>query len=137
MSEATELQRRMFEAVRAYDLAALRSLYHADHVYRGPDGVVQAGADAGVAAVESYRGGFPDWDFDLLSTYECGDVAVSEVRTRGTHLRDLADLPATGNRFELLACNVIEARDGRIYRERDYYDSLLLMRQLGAVPGAH
>ncbi len=34
-----------------------------------------------------------------------------------------------------MACNVVEARDGKIHRERDYFDTLSLMQQLGLADG--
>jgi ketosteroid isomerase-like protein len=31
-------------------------------------------------------------------------------------------------------CDVIEVRDGKVYREREYYDQMTMMQQLGVVP---
>ena len=54
---------------------------------------------------------------------------------RGTHTGLLMDIPATGKAVEVPGCNVIEVRDGLIYREADYFDTGTLMQQLGVAPG--
>ncbi len=33
----------------------------------------------------------------------------------------------------MVICNIVEAQDGLIVREREYYDSLSIMRQLGVI----
>ena len=49
-------------------------------------------------------------------------------------------MPPTGRSGEVVACNVVEVRDGRIIREREYFDAFAIMSQLGladaAAPGA-
>lgn len=40
-------------------------------------------------------------------------------------------IPSTGRRIEIPYCNVIETKDGKIVRERDYWDNQALLRQLG------
>jgi ketosteroid isomerase-like protein len=60
-------------------------------------------------------------------------VSITEFTARGTHKEDLPGIPATGRRVEVVACDVIEARDGKIYRRREYYDELSFREQLGAI----
>jgi ketosteroid isomerase-like protein len=45
-----------------------------------------------------------------------------------------ATVPPTGRSLAVLACDVIEIRDGKIYREREYMDTLSILQQLGAAP---
>jgi steroid delta-isomerase-like uncharacterized protein len=135
MADATRLHREMLDAVMAQDLGKLRSLYHPDYVYMAADGVEQKGADAGVAVAETYTHAFPDLAFEVRSQYAAsGDVSVIEMTARGTHKEALGDIPATGRQVEVFVCNVIEARDGKVYREREYYDRLAIMEQLGVAP---
>jgi hypothetical protein len=35
----------------------------------------------------------------------------------------------------VVACSVLEAEDGAIRRESDYFDSLAMLEQLGVTPG--
>lgn len=134
MSEATDAQRRMFELIRNHDLDGLRAMYHPDYTYVSPDGEEQSGPDAGVRVAETYTTAFPDLDFEIRAGYDCGaGTAILEMIVSGTHRQELAGVPATGRTFRMPYCNVVEVRDGKIYRERDYFDNLHLMTQLGVV----
>jgi steroid delta-isomerase-like uncharacterized protein len=137
MADAASLQSAMFEAVRTRDFTRLRELYHPGYVYMSGDGVEQIGPDCGVAVAESYTTAFPDLSFEVRGQYApSADVAIMEFTGVGTHEGPLGDIPPTGKRVRVLACNVVEARDGRIFREREYYDSLDVMQQLGVVIAA-
>ncbi len=39
----------------------------------------------------------------------------------------------TGKSIDVCVCNVMEIRDGKIHREREYFDALTMMTQLGVV----
>jgi len=58
-------------------------------------------------------------------------VAVAELVFRGTHTGELMGIAPTGRRVELNVCNVMGIRDGKVYREREYYDAMAMMVQLG------
>ncbi len=136
MKNAQALQLEMLEAVRARDFAALRELYHPDYVYMSADGAEQKGPDAGVAVAETYLRAFPDLEFEIRHLYAAGTgVSVLELTARGTHQAELEGIPPTGRLVEVVVCNVVEAQDGLIVREREYYDSLSIMRQLGVIDG--
>jgi steroid delta-isomerase-like uncharacterized protein len=134
MNEAAALQLEMFDAVQARDFARLRELYHPDYVYMAGDGTEHKGADAGVAVAELYLRAFPDMEFEIRHHFAAGDrAAVLEITARGTHQAELDGVPATGRAVEVVVCNVVEAEDGLIIREREYYDGLVIMRQLGVI----
>jgi steroid delta-isomerase-like uncharacterized protein len=136
MPDAATIQKEMLDAVERRDFERLRELAHPDYTYVGGDGVERAGADASVAVAELYTTAFPDLSFEVRASHAPSDgVAVLEIVARGTQTGPLADIPPTGRRAEVVACNVVEVRDGKIYREREYFDSLSLMQQLG-VAGA-
>jgi steroid delta-isomerase-like uncharacterized protein len=124
----------MLEAVRARDFDRLRDLYHADYVYLSGDGIEQKGADAGVAVAQTYLRAFPDMEFEIRHQFAAGPGAsVAEITARGTHQDELDGVPATGRAVEVLVCNVVEAQDGQIIREREYFDGPSIMRQLGII----
>ncbi len=135
MSDAATIQREMFSAVERHDLARLRELAHPDYVYVGTDGV-EGDIEAGVAVAELYTTAFPDLSFEVRATHApSDDVSVVELVARGTHTGPLDGIPPTGRRAEVVGCNVVEIRDGKIHRERDYFDTMALMRQLGLAEG--
>jgi steroid delta-isomerase-like uncharacterized protein len=129
--DAASIQKEMFSAVERRDFARLRELAHPDYVYVGTDGA-EGDVEAGVAVVELYTTAFPDLSFEFRATHApSDDVSVAEIVARGTHTGPLDGIPPTGRRAEVVGCNVVEIRDGRIHRERDYFDTGALMRQLG------
>lgn len=137
MSEATDLQEKMWDTIRNQDFEALRALYHPDYTYTGTDGQEHKSADAGIAVAQTYMSAFPDMSFEFRHRYASGDdVSIMEVAFRGTHQGELEGIPPTGRQIEGFACNVIEVRDGKIYRERDYFDNLAILSQLGVSPQA-
>lgn len=132
MTAAATLQREMFAAIESRDLERLRAMYHPDYAYTGTDGVEHAGVEAGLAVAEQFTTAFPDLSFEVRASHPVTDeVAVVEVVARGTHTGPLDGIAPTGRRLEGVGCNVVEIRDGLILRERDYYDTLAMLRQLG------
>ena len=52
----------------------------------------------------------------------------------GTHANALPGVPATGRRFRVRGATMLELRDGRVTRNRDYWDTATLLTQMGLVP---
>jgi steroid delta-isomerase-like uncharacterized protein len=116
------------------DFARMRDLMHPEYSYTGGDGQEQKGPDAGLAVAHMFADAFPDGRIDIVSIKEAGDTAIVEFIGRGTHKGQLMELAPTGKTMALPVCNVIEVRDGKIYREREYMDMMTMMTQLGAIP---
>ena len=95
----------------------------------------------GREAVRAFYGeffrGFPDLRFDIKCLH-VGDEAIPvELVLSGTHNGPWFGMPPTGRRFELPACAVfIFDEHDKIAGERGYFDSALLLRQLGLLPQA-
>ncbi len=135
MTSAAELHRAMFEAIRARDHETLRGLFHPRATHTSSDGRPTTGPEPVVAEVEGFVTGFPDLTIDIRHQH-APDPATSiiEYTFRGTHHGLLEDIPPTGKTIAVVACSVLEARDGVIERESDYYDRLVLLEQLGVEP---
>lgn len=132
MSSAPEIHRAMWDAIAAGDPDGVRALLHDDYVYRGWDGV-EHDAQHKLAVVRIYTTAFPDNAFTVEHHHQpSDDVSILELRARGTHEGKLMGLAPTGESIDVVGCNVIEARDGRIHRERDYWDNLTIIEQVGA-----
>ena len=131
MQKAADLHREMFAAAEAHDFERMRDLFADDYVYVGTDGVEQ-GVDASVAVAEMFTRAFPDLRIEIRHRHvPSDDVSILEIVVRGTHQGDLEGIAPTGKAVEVVACNVIEAENGKIVRERDYYDVMSVMQQLG------
>ena len=131
---AADVAREGLEAWNKRDFARMRELMHAEYSYTGGDGVEQKGADAGMAVAQMFATALPDGRIDIVSVKEAGDTAIVEFIGRGTHKGELMGIAPTGKTVALPVCNVMEIRDGKILREREYMDMLTLMTQLGVAP---
>ena len=135
LTDALTVQRTMLAAAQRGDMQALRETLHPDYTYTASDGVERPGPDAGVAVAELYTTAFPDIVIEEVRSWTPSpDVAIMEFRASGTHTGPLGDIPATGRKGSLMVCNVVETRDGLIWREHEYFDELAMLRQLGLFP---
>jgi steroid delta-isomerase-like uncharacterized protein len=95
------------------------------------------GREAVRAFYDEFFRGFPDLRFDIKSLHVGEDAIPVELVLSGTHSGTWFGMPATGRHFEMPACAVfIFDEDDRIIGERGYFDSALMLRQLGLLPQA-
>jgi predicted ester cyclase len=64
-----------------------------------------------------------------------GDTVVTEFIARGTHRGELMGISPTNRKVAVPVCNITEFRDGKVYAEREYYDTIYMMQQLGVEVG--
>jgi len=132
MAATAQIHGEIFEAWNKRDFGKMRSLLHPEYTYTGGDGKVLRGPDAGIALAQMYAAAFPDGRLELERLHVAGDTAIAEMVARGTHGGDLMGIAATGKKVELRICNVMELKDGKVYREREYMDLATLLAQIGA-----
>jgi steroid delta-isomerase-like uncharacterized protein len=134
MVTAETIHRQMCDAWNRRDFDAVRSLLHPEYTYMGGDGKeLTGGPDTGVNVAKAYAAAFPDGRLEISATYAQGNAAVSELRATGTHQGSLMGIAPTGKRVDFVLCNVVELRDGKVYREREYFDVLHMWEQLGVL----
>lgn len=138
MIPAMEMHKEMADAWNRRDMNRLKSLMHPGYTYTGGDGKELTGPEAGLGIAQMFATAFPDGRLEVRRTYALGDTAIAEMVGRGTHRGEMMGVAPTGRQVEIMICNVVELRDGKIYREREYMDMLSLMTQIGAIgaPGA-
>ena len=137
MANPESIAREMIDAINRNDMAGYKALLHPDYTYRGPDGQIERGPDAGVAIIQMYRTAFPeDLSTDVQRIYSAGDTAIVEFIGKGTHRGELLGIAPTGRKVEMPIVTVLEMRDGKVHTEREYFDSGYMMQQLGVVPAA-
>ncbi len=123
-------------AFNAKDWPAYRALLHAEYTFMGGDGVLKTGGpDLGLGIAQMYANAFPDAKLELLTLMTGPNMACVEMRATGTQTGELMGVPASGKTVDIRVVNIVELRDGLIYREREYIDMLNMMAQIGAVPG--
>jgi steroid delta-isomerase-like uncharacterized protein len=88
-----------------------------------------------LAAWKGWAATFPDSKATFDAAYVSGNTVILEVTWRGTHTGALrtpgGDIPATGKKIELRACQVIDMADGKARSIRQYFDMATMMTQLG------
>ena len=134
MADAAAIAIEMLDKVNTKDIDGFRDLLHPDYTYRGADGVEHQGVDVGVGVVVSFTTAFPDLNLALRHQYTEGDVTIIEVTATGTHQAELEGIPATGKSVSVDVIDVVTVKDGKVLGEREYYDQLSMMQQLGVIP---
>jgi steroid delta-isomerase-like uncharacterized protein len=81
--------------------------------------------------VERFLKGFPDLNFTIEELYSVEDRVIARLILRGTHKGDWGGIPATENTFEMSSTFIIRIEDGKVVEEREDFDQLGFLRQLG------
>ena len=99
-------------------------------VFTGPEGARRYNV--------AWAEGFPDGEITIDNLVDAGDCIVVEFTGRGTHTGTLTtsmgSIPATGRQLTLALCDVVEFEDGKVKRQRTYFDTGSMMAQLGLLP---
>ncbi|MBZ5585364.1 MAG: ester cyclase [Acidobacteriia bacterium] len=137
MPRASEIHNETAKAWNARDFNQLRNMMHPEYTYTGSDGKeVDGGPEGGLAIAKMFASAFPDGVLEVKRVFTQGDTAIAEMVGRGTQRGTFLGVPPTNRRVEVAICNVIELRDGKVYREREYMDMLSIMNQLGVAATA-
>ncbi|HEV8535361.1 MAG TPA: ester cyclase [Candidatus Limnocylindria bacterium] len=94
------------------------------------------GRDQLLASQKVWHTAFPDAKGDVTNQIAEGDQVFTEITYRGTHTGPLAGpngmtVPATGKKIDMHIAVVDWFKNGKIQRERAYFDLAGLMQQLG------
>lgn len=129
------VHREMLKCWNQRDYRGMRKLMHPDYRYTGSDGKeVEGGQQAGIDIAKMFATAFPDGVATITNNFKSGHFEVCEFVARGTHGGELMGIAPTHKPVEIRVCNIIELRDGKIYREREYMDMLSTLAQLGVKP---
>jgi steroid delta-isomerase-like uncharacterized protein len=138
MANVSDIQRQVFDVWNRRDWDTYRTLLHSEYRYIGPDGKELIGPEAGITVAKMYANAFPDGKLEVKNSLSLQNISVSEIVARGTHKGDLKGIPPTNKPVEVKIANIMEFRDGKIYREREYFDMMTMLAQIGVVkPPAH
>jgi steroid delta-isomerase-like uncharacterized protein len=94
------------------------------------------GLDGLKDALRSMRAGFSDLSFSIQEQISEGDKVASRFEWTGTHTGVFLGIPATGKPVRVWGIVIDHLQDGKIKNTRIIMDTLGLMMQLGAIPGA-
>lgn len=115
MSDASDIAERLFAAIEAGDLDAVRDLY-------APDAVIWHNTDEAEQTVEQNLRVL-GWVVDHLADRRYEEVRRSPTPTGFVQQHVLRCTRGDGTRVEVPACLVVTCAGGRIVRLEEYLDS--------------
>jgi steroid delta-isomerase-like uncharacterized protein len=105
-----------------------------------PMGVAVHGHDGYRQFIHGWTEAFPDGKVEVTHMVANDNSVVTEFRGRGKHNGPLAGpagiIPATGRAIDVAFCEVLEIKNGKIVKDRLYFDAATMMGQLGLMPAA-
>ena len=137
--ETVKIAREHLNAFSTGDWERMRAGLAADARYdelgtqrktEGPEKIVEL--------FKGWKQAFPDAAGTVTSAFASGDTAALEVTWKGTHTGPLTTaegtIPASGKRQETPAAIFYTFEGDKIKESRHYFDSLTLLKQIGAQP---
>ena len=126
------LYRKTIEEMNKGNLEFYRETMAPDYVYYSPSANPKSmSSDEVISMLKTNMEGFPDANWSIEEQAAAGDVVVSRLIARATHTATWQGFPATGIKAEFGIMNWCRLRDGKIVEEREEYDALGFMQQLG------
>ena len=117
--------------------AVIEEVYAPDYVFSGPLNPEVHGVAGELAMIASYLEAFPDLRFTVHEQLVDGDSVASRWSAVGTHLGDLAGIPATGRTGDAVGgVSIARFAGGKLQSVWTMWDVHGLLTQLGVVPAA-
>jgi ketosteroid isomerase-like protein len=140
MGAISDRARRLNAAVNAHDLNPIGDFYADDAEFIWPGLPALRGRQAVVAFYAELLGAFPDVKVTIKRIVEQGDTVAVEYESKGMNGGPLPlpggqRLPATNREITVHAVSIGQVDGaGRIQAQREYFDQLAVLQQLGLVP---
>ena len=103
-------------------------------LHASPSDVV--GIDSARAYYANYLTGFSNITFSIKDVFGQGDKLVKYWNFKGTHTGVFFGIPPTGKTVSLDGTTLVRMANGKIAEERDFFDNMDFMTQLGLMPSA-
>ena len=101
-------------------------------MHAGPSDVV--GIDSARAYYANYLTGFSDISFTIKDVFGMENKLVKHWNFKGTHTGIFFGIPATNKKVDIDGVSLVRMESGKIAEERDFFDNLEFMQQLGLIP---
>jgi steroid delta-isomerase-like uncharacterized protein len=136
--ELIALAREGVEAFNAGDWERFRATLAPNSVYEEPGTQRRLeGPDAIIEVNEGWKAAFPDAKGTITDAFACGDRVAVQITWEGTQSGPLqvpgGEIPPTGRKVTVQACEVMRAEGGKLVEESHYFDMLGMLEQLGTV----
>jgi steroid delta-isomerase-like uncharacterized protein len=117
------------------DLDLVDALVSADAPHHDPTLPERSAGPAGrKQSIQLYHAAFPDVHIDIEEMVAEDDLVAARWTGRGTHEGELMGIEPTGAAVEVAGISLNRVTDGRIVETWEVYDTLGMLRQIGAIP---
>ena len=133
MADLKALMARMYDEVfTGGNLDLIDELIHENFIEHEdlPPGI-PPGREAPRTYLIMMRSAFPDFRADIHEMLQDGNKVIARARFSGTHQGEFMGIPATGNRFEVSAVDIVEFEGDKAIGHWGVTDFAGMMRQLG------
>ncbi len=123
--------RRVVECDNGRDAAGYRAIIHDDYLSYVHGKEQNVGAEAEVAAIESWWSATSDVHLEILEMAETDGLVTLRYTLTGTNDGEFFGSPSTGRSFHVENCTLLRVVQGKVQNAYRYSDTLGLMTQLG------
>jgi predicted ester cyclase len=128
--------KRVIACDNGRDAEGYRAILHDDYASYVHGNEMTVGADAEVEAIERWWAAASDVHLEPITLVESDGLVTLRYTLTGTNDGDLFGQAATGRRFHVENCTLLEVEAGKVKRAYRYSDTLGLMGQLGVIAGS-
>ncbi len=130
--ENAQADRAAFEALNAHDADRYADWLNEDFIFESanlPQPLV--GREASRQFMKNWLTAFPDVHYELLEVITKDDYVISRFRCTGTQQGPFAGHPPTNGQMDVRGCMISQLRDGKRAHCWIFWDTGVLLRQLG------
>jgi len=127
-----ELKKRAWEAWNKGDFEAWKEVVAPDYAYYSPSRTTKPmSREESIEMGKMVHNAFPDISWSMEELIAVEDRVILRFIVRGTHEEEIQGIPATGNKTESSGIIITRIENGKIVEDKEEFDMLGLMQQLG------
>ena len=138
MADAREVGAKFVEAFNAHDEERIRQLNAENAIVEAPGDMRVEGREPTTQYAMAWLRAFPDARLTVHNELVDGDWVVQQFTFEGTHEDTLSspngDIPATHNRLQGRAVQMLKVEGDNVTETHLYFDQVQVMTQLGLMP---
>lgn len=137
MTNSEQVATKYFQAFNNHDVEKGRQMLHPKFSYTGTDGKRMESIQEAVNLDVMFQTAFPDIRLETKNSYTAGDIIINEFMMQGTQKGKFMDIEATNRKINVPLCNILEVRDDKVYSVREYFDTAVMLQQMGMKTEMH
>jgi len=123
---------RMWEMWNKGNFEAWKQMHADEYVYYSPSNSTEVlSREETIEMGKAFFRSFPDATTSIEECIAAGDKVITRWILRGTHKGEFAGIPATGNKVENSGIMITRIENGKVVEDKEDYDTLGMMQQLG------